>query len=100
MTEIESLLEGEDRWRTGALDNALSQILVDFKQHDYEAWKWRFEDSFGVELDTVLKVLILFCMHNIFSRLQVSWPCISCKQVKGQACSQIIFLPFLTYINQ
>uniref|UniRef100_A0A3P9NDE0 Chloride channel CLIC-like protein 1 n=1 Tax=Poecilia reticulata TaxID=8081 RepID=A0A3P9NDE0_POERE len=62
----DSLLEGEDRWRTGALDNALSQILVDFKQHDYEAWKWRFEDSFGVELDTVLKVLILFCMYSIF----------------------------------
>lgn len=79
MTEIQSLLEGEDRWRTGALDNALSQILVDFKQHDYEAWKWRFEDSFGVELDTVLKVLILFCMYSIFSRLQVSWPCISRK---------------------
>ncbi|XP_054909162.1 chloride channel CLIC-like protein 1 isoform X1 [Poeciliopsis prolifica] len=59
MTEIQSLLEGEERWRTGALDNALSQILVDFKQHDYEAWKWRFEDFFGVELDTVLKIMIL-----------------------------------------
>lgn len=60
LTEIQSLLEGEDRWRTGALDNAISQILVDLKQHDYEAWKWRFEDTFNVELDTVLKVLILF----------------------------------------
>lgn len=56
MAEIQSLLNGEDRWRTGALDNALSQMLVDFKPHDYEAWKWRFEDTFGVELDTVLKV--------------------------------------------
>lgn len=56
MTEIQTLLEGEDRWRTGALDNAISQILVDLKPHDYEAWKWRFEDTFGVELDTVLKV--------------------------------------------
>ncbi|MEQ2191078.1 hypothetical protein XENOCAPTIV_020263 [Xenoophorus captivus] len=54
MTEIQSLLEGEDRWRTGALDNAISEILVDFKPHDYEAWKWRFEDTFHVELDTVV----------------------------------------------
>ena len=56
LTEIQSLLDGEDRWRTGALDNAVSQILVDLKPHNYEAWKWRFEDTFGVELDTVLKV--------------------------------------------
>ncbi|XP_034737820.1 chloride channel CLIC-like protein 1 [Etheostoma cragini] len=56
MTEIQTLLEGEDSWRTGALDNALSQILVDLRPHDYEAWKWRFEDTFGVELDTLLKI--------------------------------------------
>lgn len=57
MAEIQSLLEGEESWRTGALDNAVSQILVDLKPHDYEAWKWRFEDAFGIELDTVLKVM-------------------------------------------
>ncbi|TNN69104.1 Chloride channel CLIC-like protein 1 [Liparis tanakae] len=56
MTEIDALLEGEDRWRTGALDNAISQILVDLKPHDYEAWKWHFEDTFGLELDTLLKM--------------------------------------------
>uniref|UniRef100_A0A3Q3GZE0 Chloride channel CLIC-like protein 1 n=1 Tax=Labrus bergylta TaxID=56723 RepID=A0A3Q3GZE0_9LABR len=56
ITEIQTLLEGEDSWRTGALDNAISQILVDLRPHDYEAWKWRFEDTFGVELDTLLKV--------------------------------------------
>ncbi|KAM9761897.1 chloride channel CLIC-like protein 1 isoform 2-T2 [Menidia menidia] len=56
MMEIQSLLDDEDRWRTGALDNAVSQILVDLKPHDYEAWKWRFEDTFGVELDTLLKM--------------------------------------------
>ncbi|XP_034386125.1 chloride channel CLIC-like protein 1 isoform X2 [Cyclopterus lumpus] len=54
MIEIETLLEGEDSWRTGALDDAISQILVDLRPHDYEAWKWRFEDTFGVELDTLL----------------------------------------------
>lgn len=57
MTEIQTLLEGEESWRTGALDNAISQILVDLKPHDYEVWKWRFEETFGIELDTALKVM-------------------------------------------
>ncbi|KAM8745454.1 chloride channel CLIC-like protein 1 [Acanthopagrus schlegelii] len=56
MTEIEMILEGEESCRTGAVDNAISHILVDLRPHDYEAWKWRFEDTFGVELDVVLKV--------------------------------------------
>ncbi|XP_030290129.1 chloride channel CLIC-like protein 1 [Sparus aurata] len=56
MTEIEMILEGEDSCRTGAVDNAVSNILVDLRPHNYEAWKWRFEDTFGVELDVVLKV--------------------------------------------
>ncbi|XP_034566497.1 chloride channel CLIC-like protein 1 [Notolabrus celidotus] len=60
MTEIQKLLEGEDTWRTGALDNAISQVLVDLKPHEYEAWKWRFEDTFSVELDTLLKMGLLF----------------------------------------
>lgn len=60
MAEIQTLLEGEDSWRTGALDNAISQILVDLRPHDYEAWKWRFEDTFGVELDTLLKVSLIY----------------------------------------
>ncbi|XP_054645563.1 chloride channel CLIC-like protein 1 [Dunckerocampus dactyliophorus] len=59
VSEIQMLLDGgEDTWRTGALDNAVSQILVDLRPHDYEAWRWRFEDTFGVELDTILKVLL------------------------------------------
>ncbi|XP_029285201.1 chloride channel CLIC-like protein 1 isoform X2 [Cottoperca gobio] len=56
MTEIQTFLEGEDIWRTGALDDAISQILVDLRPHNYETWTWRFEDTFGVELDTLLKV--------------------------------------------
>ncbi|XP_044055977.1 chloride channel CLIC-like protein 1 isoform X2 [Siniperca chuatsi] len=59
MTEIQMLLEGEDSWRTGALDNAISQILVDLRPHDYEAWKWRFVDTCGVELDELLKMLLV-----------------------------------------
>ncbi|XP_022073754.2 chloride channel CLIC-like protein 1 isoform X2 [Acanthochromis polyacanthus] len=77
MTEIQTLLEGEDRWRTGALDNAISQLLVDLKPHDYEAWKWRFEDTFGVELDTVLKIgmgfliIVALICTELWSR--ISW---------------------------
>lgn len=77
MKEIQKLLEGEDSWRTGALDNALSQILVDFKPHDYDAWKWRFEDTFGVELDTLLKIglFVLVLMAIVCTELwsTVSW---------------------------
>ncbi|CAN9500374.1 unnamed protein product [Ophioblennius macclurei] len=75
--EIQALLKGEDRWRTGALDDAISQILVDLKPHDYNAWKWRFEDSFGVELDTVLKMglVVLIFVAIICTQLWsiVSW---------------------------
>ncbi|KAM9385567.1 chloride channel CLIC-like protein 1 isoform 2-T2 [Pholidichthys leucotaenia] len=77
MTEIQSLLEGEDRWRTGALDNAISQILVDLKAHDYQAWKWRFEDTFGVELDTLIKIgiFVLIVVAIVCTQLwsTVSW---------------------------
>ncbi|XP_035863429.1 chloride channel CLIC-like protein 1 isoform X1 [Sander lucioperca] len=77
MAEIQTLLEGEDSWRTGALDNAISQILVDLRPHDYEAWKWRFEDTFGVELDTLLKIGlgILVIVAIICTQLwsKVSW---------------------------
>ncbi|KAL7854512.1 hypothetical protein SRHO_G00167020 [Serrasalmus rhombeus] len=59
VAEIQNLLNDESSWRTGALDDALSQILVNFKLHDYEAWKWRFEDTFSVELETVIKVFLL-----------------------------------------
>ncbi|XP_074524554.1 chloride channel CLIC-like protein 1 [Halichoeres trimaculatus] len=71
MTEIQSLLEGEDIWRTGALDNAISQILVDLRPHDYEARKWRFEDTFGIDLDTLLKMgmLVLVLIGIICTQL-------------------------------
>ncbi|XP_054909172.1 chloride channel CLIC-like protein 1 isoform X2 [Poeciliopsis prolifica] len=81
MTEIQSLLEGEERWRTGALDNALSQILVDFKQHDYEAWKWRFEDFFGVELDTVLKTAFAKHQNDIVQMENFNEKCTGVKKI-------------------
>lgn len=48
LVEIEKFLNGEDSL-PGALDDALSDILINFKFHDFERWKWRFEDSFGVD---------------------------------------------------
>lgn len=48
LLEIQKFLSGEE-WKPGALDDALSDILINFKCHDSEAWKWRFEDSFGVD---------------------------------------------------
>ncbi|XP_053490075.1 chloride channel CLIC-like protein 1 isoform X2 [Ictalurus furcatus] len=57
--EIQKLVSDESSWRTGALDDALSQILINFKHHDPETWKWRFEDTFGVEPDTVIKVSVI-----------------------------------------
>ncbi|KAM7387890.1 hypothetical protein PAMP_024101 [Pampus punctatissimus] len=77
VAEIQSLLEGEESWRTGALDSAISQILVDFKPHDYEVWRWRFEDTFGVELDMLLKMglFVLIIMSIVCTQLwsTVSW---------------------------
>ncbi|XP_056132386.1 chloride channel CLIC-like protein 1 isoform X2 [Lampris incognitus] len=56
--EIKKLLSGEQSCSNGALDDAVSQVLVDLRPHNYEAWRWRFEDNFGVDLDTVLKVCL------------------------------------------
>ncbi|XP_045066633.1 chloride channel CLIC-like protein 1 [Coregonus clupeaformis] len=58
LAEIWTLLEGMDSCRMGALDDALSQILVDLKPQEFEASRWHFEDTFGVEIDTVIKVII------------------------------------------
>ncbi|KAK7889457.1 hypothetical protein WMY93_025017 [Mugilogobius chulae] len=77
LSEIRALLEGEESWRTGALDNAISQILTDLRPHDYEAWKWRFEDTFGIELDTVWKsaLFVLVVVAIICTELwsTISW---------------------------
>ncbi|KAI5610217.1 chloride channel CLIC-like protein 1 isoform X3, partial [Silurus asotus] len=60
LSEIQKLVNEDSSWRTGTLDEALSNILINFKHHDYEAWRWRFEDTFGVEPDTVIKLLLYF----------------------------------------
>lgn len=55
LLEIQKFLRGEE-WKPGALDDALSDILIKFKYHDSAAWKWRFEDSFGVDPYNVFMV--------------------------------------------
>ncbi|KAM6124299.1 chloride channel CLIC-like protein 1 [Pterocles gutturalis] len=50
----------EDTWQSGAVDDALSDILINFKHHDYKAWHWRFEDTFGIDLYNMF--LILLCL--------------------------------------
>ena len=65
VTEIQKFLESGESWRQGAMDDMLSQLLIDVKTLDFEVWKWRFEDVFGVDIDTVLKVstLQLKCLY-------------------------------------
>ncbi|XP_031974638.1 chloride channel CLIC-like protein 1 isoform X1 [Corvus moneduloides] len=50
----------EEAWQPGALDEALSDILINFKHHDDQAWKWRFEDAFGIDLYNLF--LLLLCL--------------------------------------
>ncbi|KAM6128963.1 chloride channel CLIC-like protein 1 isoform 2-T2 [Phoenicopterus ruber ruber] len=50
----------EETWQSGAVDDALSDILINFKHHDYKAWHWRFEDAFGIDLYHMF--LILLCL--------------------------------------
>lgn len=77
LAEIQKLLNEENDWTTGAMDEALSQILVKFKPHNHEAWKWRFEDTFYVDADTVLRVslIVLIVVAVICTELWsvVSW---------------------------
>ncbi|XP_078263939.1 chloride channel CLIC-like protein 1 isoform X2 [Rhinoraja longicauda] len=66
VTEIKKFLDGKP-WKSGPLDDALSRLLVNFKYHDPEVWKWKFEDVFGVDLFTILQFLAcLVCILLIF----------------------------------
>ncbi|KAM9129583.1 chloride channel CLIC-like protein 1 isoform 1-T3 [Pangshura tecta] len=62
LLEINRFLNEED-WKSGALDDAVNNILINFKHHDYEVWKWRFEDTFGIDPYNLLMVLLcLLCI--------------------------------------
>ncbi|XP_051866673.1 chloride channel CLIC-like protein 1 isoform X2 [Pristis pectinata] len=70
VTEIKKFLNGKP-WTSGPLDDALSKLLVNFKHHDPIAWKWKFEDTFGVDLLTVLQFLA--CLVCIFAIIRLAW---------------------------
>lgn len=75
LSELEKFLKG-DKWKPGLLDEALGTVLVDFKLHDPEAWKWKFEDTFGVELHTLL--MVLGCLVLLFLVIATQlWACVS-----------------------
>ncbi|XP_041446546.1 chloride channel CLIC-like protein 1 isoform X2 [Xenopus laevis] len=62
LAEIQSFLNDGD-WNVGALDDALSSTLVQFKRHNEEEWKWKFEDHFGVDVYTFfILILCLLCL--------------------------------------
>ncbi|KAK2507466.1 hypothetical protein MC885_017093, partial [Smutsia gigantea] len=55
LLEIQKFLNGED-WKPGALDDALSDILINFKFHDFETY------SFGVDPYNV--PMLAFAQHQ------------------------------------
>ncbi|XP_029473859.1 chloride channel CLIC-like protein 1 isoform X2 [Rhinatrema bivittatum] len=76
LSELRKFLHGED-WNPGALDDALSEILINFKSHNYEAWQWKFEDYFGIQPFTLLMVLLcLLCLVSLIATelwTRISW---------------------------
>ncbi|KFP53427.1 Chloride channel CLIC-like 1, partial [Cathartes aura] len=58
----------EETWQSGAVDDALSDILINFKHHDYKAWHWRFEDTFGIDLYNMFLILLcLVCIVTVIA---------------------------------
>lgn len=89
--ELQKFLESGDSWRNGAMDDALGQLLVDVKALDYEVWKWRFEDSFGVDIDTVFKVSTgSVFVHLSFFSLSNCEKCTCC----------VVFIPIIPMYDQ
>ncbi|XP_030062923.1 chloride channel CLIC-like protein 1 [Microcaecilia unicolor] len=75
LSEFSKFLSEED-WKPGALDDALSNVLINFKLHNYEAWQWKFEDYFGIQPFTLFMVLL--CLLCIVSLIATElWTCIS-----------------------
>ncbi|XP_026556227.1 chloride channel CLIC-like protein 1 [Pseudonaja textilis] len=62
VNEINKFLK-EEGWKSASLDEAVNSILIGCRPHDYEAWKWKFEDTFGVDLYNVFMVLL--CLASI-----------------------------------
>ncbi|KAM8930641.1 chloride channel CLIC-like protein 1 [Pelodytes ibericus] len=67
LAEIQKFLSNAD-WTVGALDDALSKTLVDFKPHNKENWVWKFEDYFGLDASTIFMIVLsLLCIVSIIA---------------------------------
>ncbi|KAM3839197.1 chloride channel CLIC-like protein 1 isoform 2-T2 [Vipera latastei] len=62
INEIKKFVK-EEGWKSASLDEAVNSILINYRPHDYEAWKWKFEDTFGVDPYNVFMVLL--CLASI-----------------------------------
>ncbi|XP_032074180.1 chloride channel CLIC-like protein 1 isoform X2 [Thamnophis elegans] len=62
VNEINKFLK-EEGWKSASLDEAVNSILINCRPHDYETWKWKFEDTFGVDPYNVFMVLL--CLASI-----------------------------------
>ncbi|XP_030135201.4 chloride channel CLIC-like protein 1 isoform X2 [Taeniopygia guttata] len=80
----------EEAWQPGALDEALSDILVNFKHHDYQAWRWRFEDTFGINLYHLVWVLLCLVCIVIVMATEL-WTCV----FRFVQLKHVLFLTFL-----
>ncbi|XP_053369549.1 chloride channel CLIC-like protein 1 [Clarias gariepinus] len=58
-TDKKELVNDKSTWTSGAQDDALGRTPIKIKLHDLKSRTWRLEDTFGVDLDTVNKVLVM-----------------------------------------
>nr|XP_033772815.1 chloride channel CLIC-like protein 1 isoform X2 [Geotrypetes seraphini]XP_033772817.1 chloride channel CLIC-like protein 1 isoform X2 [Geotrypetes seraphini] len=76
LSKFSKFLNDED-WKPGSLDDALSDVLINFKLHDYEAWQWEFEDYFGIQPFTLFMILLsLLCIISLIATelwTHISW---------------------------
>lgn len=58
ITEIKAFLDDDDNWGSGPFAIAINHMLVHVKLHDYhnDIFRWRFETTFGIDLDSCIKI--------------------------------------------
>ncbi|XP_068096204.1 chloride channel CLIC-like protein 1 [Hyperolius riggenbachi] len=76
IVEIQRFLRDAD-WNAGALDETVSRILVRFKHHNEEDWRWTLEDYIGIDPFSVFMIsLSLLCIVRMVATelwTQVRW---------------------------
>ncbi|XP_071985108.1 chloride channel CLIC-like protein 1 [Engystomops pustulosus] len=68
VVEIQKFIDDED-WNLGALEDSLIRTLVQFRFHNVkEWWTGMFEDYFGIDLITTIKILVcILCVVSIMA---------------------------------